>query len=61
MSLKPALYDDTFVTREYLHGEHSFGKDSNQFIMNDAWKYTWYPVRGIEQLFHYQDDPHEKT
>ncbi|EHT3674847.1 TPA: arylsulfatase [Staphylococcus pseudintermedius] len=60
VSLKPALYDDTFVTREYLHGEHSFGKDSNQFIMNDAWKYTWYPVRGIEQLFHYQDDPHEK-
>lgn len=59
-SLKPALYDEHFETRSFLHGEHSFGKDSNQYIINDEWKYTWYPVRGIEQLFNYKEDPHEK-
>lgn len=60
VSLKPALYQSDYKTRDFLHGEHSFGKDSNQFILNDEWKYTWYPVRGIEQLFNYQNDPHEK-
>ncbi|SEI56493.1 Arylsulfatase A [Alkalibacterium gilvum] len=60
ISLKENLKRHHTVTRDYIHGEHSFKKDSNQFILTKEWKYIWYPVRGTEQLFHLSLDPKEE-
>ncbi|BCA84564.1 arylsulfatase [Enterococcus saigonensis] len=60
MSVKPMLSDSAIKLRSYIHGEHSFGKDSSQYILTKDWKYIWFPVRGEEQLFHLKEDPHEK-
>lgn len=46
-------------TREYLHGEHSLGEDSSQFIVTKNWKYIWYPIKNLKQLFHLNNDPNE--
>lgn len=60
LSFKPALYDEEFELRPYLHGEHAYGEDSNQFILTKEWKYIWYPIHGKEQLFNIVEDPNEK-
>ncbi|MHC5268530.1 arylsulfatase [Enterococcus sp. LJL98] len=59
VSLRACLTDADFQTRAYLHGEHSFGQDSNQYILTKEWKYIWFPIRGEEQLFHLTSDPNE--
>lgn len=59
VSLRESLQDPNFKTRDYLHGEHSFGQDSNQYIVTKEWKYIWFSVRGEEQLFHLKEDPSE--
>lgn len=59
LSLKACLTDPEFQTRAYLHGEHSFGYDSNQYIVTKEWKYIWFPIRGEEQLFNLKKDPNE--
>lgn len=59
ISLRNCLTDETFSTRDYLHGEHSFGKDSNQYILTKEWKYIWYSIKDKEQLFHLTMDPNE--
>lgn len=59
VSLKECLKNQEAQTRAYLHGEHSFGHDSNQYIVTKEWKYIWFPVRGEEQLFHLATDPNE--
>lgn len=33
LSFTPTLYDENVELRPYLHGEHAYGKDSNQFIL----------------------------
>ncbi|MDT2705990.1 arylsulfatase [Enterococcus dispar] len=58
-SIKPMLTNPTYPLRSYIHGEHSFGKDSSQYILTKDWKYIWFPVRGEEQLFYLKEDLHE--
>lgn len=58
-SARPALYNPTFEMRDYIHGEHSFGLDSSQFIVTKEWKYIWFSLKGEEQLFHLSVDPSE--
>lgn len=45
---------------DYLHGEHSYGDLSTQFILTKEWKYIWFSHTGVEQLFHLQNDPGER-
>lgn len=59
VSVKNCLTDTNFVTRNYLHGEHSFGENSNQYILTKEWKYVWYPIKYEEQLFHLTVDSNE--
>lgn len=60
LSFKPSLYDEAFELRPYLHGEHAYGEDSNQFVLTKEWKYIWYSIHGKEQLFNRVEDPNEK-
>lgn len=60
ISLKDCLYEKEFRTRDYLHGEHSFGMESSQYIITKDWKYIWYPCKGTEQLFNLKDDSNEE-
>ena len=46
-------------TRDYLHGEHSFGGESNHFIVTGNDKYIWYSQTGREQYFDLKTDPGE--
>lgn len=47
------------VEREYIHGEHPLGEDSNQFIVTGKDKYIWFSQTGKEQYFDLEKDPHE--
>lgn len=44
-------------TREYLHGEHTHGRDSNHFIVTKSDKYVWFSQSGREQYFRLDVDP----
>lgn len=59
-SLLPLMHEtDGGHFREYLHGEHSYGKMSNHFIVTQTDKYCWYTESGREQYFCLDSDPHE--
>ncbi|MBQ6820201.1 MAG: arylsulfatase [Clostridium sp.] len=58
-SFKECLYNKDYTLRDYIHGEHSFGEYSNQFIVTKEWKYVWFPIKNKEQLFHLKNDPDE--
>ncbi len=45
--------------REYLHGEHSLGIVSNQFIVTKTDKYIWETQTGDEYYFDLAKDPQE--
>lgn len=45
--------------RAYLHGEHSQGRASSQFIITREDKYIWYSQTGEEQYFRLDTDPDE--
>lgn len=45
--------------REFIHGEHSFGRYSNHYIITKKWKYVWFDQSNIEQLFDLENDPSE--
>ncbi len=45
--------------RSFLHGEHTAGTYSNQWLTDGVWKYVWYSQTGIEQLFNLREDPKE--
>ncbi|SMG53937.1 arylsulfatase [Paenibacillus aquistagni] len=45
--------------RHYLHGEHAYGMQSNQWITDGRHKYIWYSQTGEEQLFDLLHDPTE--
>lgn len=47
-------------TREYLHGEHSFGRVSSHYIVTKNDKYIWYSQTGAEHCFNLHDDPREE-
>lgn len=45
--------------RQYLHGEHSYGEKSSQFIITRDDKYIWYSQSGEERYFRLDTDPFE--
>lgn len=58
-SVKPLLYGNKEKWREYIHGEHSYGKLSNHYVTNGKEKYIWFSQNGSEQYFDLETDPHE--
>lgn len=58
-SLLPVLQGKKHQLREYLHGEHAYGTDSNHFIVTTKDKYIWYSQTGVEQYFDLEHDPQE--
>ncbi len=54
-----SLIRDDKSSKEYIHGEHVFGKYSNHYIVTSKWKYIWFDQTGREQLFNLQDDVNE--
>jgi len=45
--------------REYIHGEHSAGPQSNHYITDGRVKYVWFSQDGREQFFDLRNDPQE--
>ena len=45
--------------RQWLHGEHSYGKKSHQFIVTKTDKFIWFSQTGEEQYFDLTVDPTE--
>lgn len=45
--------------REYIHGEHEYGINSNHFIVTGKEKYIWFSQTGREQYFDLENDPQE--
>ena len=58
-SLLPLMADNKTHLRNYLHGEHSYGKYSSHWIVTERDKYIWYTETGEEQYFLLEKDPHE--
>ncbi|MFQ9872342.1 MAG: arylsulfatase [Oscillospiraceae bacterium] len=56
--LRPVI-EDGAPLREYLHGEHSLGEVSNQFIVTKTDKYIWETQTGREFYFRLDTDPQE--
>ncbi|MBO7620646.1 MAG: hypothetical protein J6T06_09065, partial [Victivallales bacterium] len=45
--------------RDYLHGEHTAGALSNQWLTDGKEKYCWFSQSGRELLFDLTSDPQE--
>jgi len=58
-SVIPLYNEEVVPWREYIHGEHSYGKDSNHWLVSKSEKYVWYSQTGEEQLFDLALDPRE--
>lgn len=58
-SMMPLVADTGHVIRDYLHGEHTLGEQSNHFIVTETDKYAWFSQTGEEQYFDLKSDPHE--
>lgn len=61
LSLKDLIEERDFTWREYIHGEHSFGEDSNHYIVTKKDKFLWFSQSGEEQYFDLEKDPKELT
>ncbi|MGU8453565.1 arylsulfatase [Clostridium perfringens] len=61
LSLKGLIEERDYTWREYIHGEHSFGEDSNHYIVTKKDKFLWFSQRGEEQYFDLEKDPKELT
>lgn len=61
LSLKGLIEERDYTWREYIHGEHSFGDDSNHYIVTKKDKFLWFSQRGEEQYFDLEKDPKELT
>ncbi len=46
-------------SRDFLHGEHTRGDRSNQWLTDGREKYIWWSQRGEEYLFDLVNDPQE--
>lgn len=46
--------------RDYIHGEHVYGKKSFHYVTDGSEKYIWFSQTGEEQFFDLKNDPHEK-
>ncbi len=58
-SVMPFCLGDNPAWRDAIHGEHTAGAWSNQWLTDGEWKYVWFSQQGIEQLFHLTEDPQE--
>jgi len=58
-SILPILRSENVQWREYIHGEHEKGEDSNHFIVTEKDKYIWFSQTGKEQYFDLVNDPDE--
>lgn len=58
-SIKKIINDPSQNLREYLHGEHAYGKLSNHYILDKNFKFVWYSKTGVEQFFDIINDPSE--
>lgn len=61
LSLKDLIEERDSTWREYIHGEHSFGEDSNHYIVTKKDKFIWFSQRDEEQYFDLEKDPKELT
>ncbi|MGU8648309.1 arylsulfatase [Clostridium perfringens] len=61
LSLKNLIEERNSTWRDYIHGEHSFGEDSNHYIVTKRDKFLWFSQRGEEQYFDLEKDPKELT
>ncbi len=59
LNLRELIHGDKDEWREYIHGEHSFGLDSNHYIVTEKDKFLWFSQRGEEQYFDLEEDPNE--
>jgi arylsulfatase A-like enzyme len=57
ISLLPYCQGRKKCDREYIHGEHSSGDNSNHWITDGREMYVWYSQTGEEQLFDIRKDP----
>ena len=58
-NLMPFVRDEHPLWREWLHGEHEWGRYSNHWLTDGRTKYAWYSQTGREQLFDLVADPKE--
>lgn len=58
-SVKQLLFGNYEGWRQEIHGEHSLGVNSSQYILTKQWKFIWFPVKDTYQLFNMIDDPNE--
>ncbi|HHX42032.1 MAG TPA: arylsulfatase [Armatimonadetes bacterium] len=59
-SVLPLLRGEERGWREYLHGEHAAGQQSNHWMTDGREKYAWFSQTGCEQLFEIATDPQER-
>ncbi len=57
--LTPALEKPGWSCRDFLHGEHTYGDFSSQFVLADGKKLIWFPVKNEFQFFDLETDPTE--
>jgi arylsulfatase A-like enzyme len=58
-SLMPFVRGEQTAWRDWLHGEHEWGRFSNQWLTDGRAKYAWFSQTGREQLFDLAADPTE--
>jgi arylsulfatase A-like enzyme len=58
-SVLPLLRGEERGWREYIHGEHVAGPQSNHWLTDGREKYAWFSQTGREQLFEIATDPQE--
>ena len=58
-SLLPLLKGENTGWREYIHGEHTAGDNSNHYIVTEKDKYIWFSRSNREQYFDLEKDPDE--
>lgn len=61
-SLVPILRGETQQTRKLLHGEHATQyspQQANHYLTDGRYKYIWFPITGMEQLFDLEQDSAE--
>lgn len=46
--------------RDYIHGEHFYGRESFHFVTDGKEKYVWFSYTGKEQYFDLTKDPEER-
>lgn len=58
-SLLPLWKQEKKEWRDYIHGEHEYGRQSYHYITDGKEKYIWYSQTGEEQFFDLENDPQE--